>query len=65
MKSRRNYFRFGPSMLLVVGLLSAFTSEAGAIGFRFFQDSQDVATLEVGKPIERELRGGEKHAYPI
>jgi tetratricopeptide (TPR) repeat protein len=29
------------------------------------QNTSEVTTLEVDKPIERELRGGEKHAYPI
>ena len=27
------------------------------------QNSQDITTLEFGKPIERELAGGQKHVY--
>jgi CHAT domain-containing protein/Flp pilus assembly protein TadD len=65
MKSLRKCFRIAPSLLLVVGLQFALTSEAKALGSRLNQDLQEVTTLEVGKPIERELRGGEKHAYPI
>src|ERR1043166_746513 len=29
------------------------------------QSSQDVTTLELGKPIEREIAGSQKHAYQI
>ena len=29
------------------------------------QESQTLATLELGKPIERELTGGQKHAYQL
>src|ERR1700730_508872 len=65
MKSPRKYFRVVSSLFLVVGFQFAFIAEAKAAGPRLDQDAQEVTTLEVGKPIERELRGGEKHAYPI
>lgn len=65
MKSPRKYFRVGSGLLLVVGLQFVFSLEARAIGSRLFQDSQQLMTLELGKPIERELRGGEKQNYPI
>ncbi len=52
----RNPHRHGPCPIILILFLWSFS---------LAQNPQEIRELELGKPIERELAGGEVHAYSI
>jgi hypothetical protein len=60
------------NLLIWVGLLvspslwpSSSPAQASADASRAAQSAQETGSLEPGKPIERELSGGQSHSYKI
>src|SRR6266850_4856062 len=64
---------FGVTLLLCNLFLLVFSPQSSALVGQSVlhqivigtQNTQEVTTLEAGKPIDRELAGGEKHGYQI
>ena len=65
-------FRIGLAVSLLVLSVAATqtrataqTGQQPAVATNPTQNESDVRVLELGKPIERELKGGESHSYNI
>src|SRR5262245_33787561 len=71
-RHRSHLFGIDISLVFVVGLLLTWIhpiSSASIVGRMRLnavsQEGQEVRTLEEGKPVERELAGGQSHLYRL
>src|SRR5438067_1795099 len=62
--SQRPQFSYWKLHLTRYGLL-LFQTFLVLVGVSAAQSDKDTPTLELGKPIERELAGGQSHSYRI